>query len=98
MPDTKYRESVPVVLFITAISMVLGAFAISIALQINNRHELLVNRQNGLINQYYNRATNCFAATSPTKRTPEYVKECYAQAEKASGVDPNIIERYGDGK
>lgn len=95
MPDQRYRESVPVVLFISAVSMVLGVFAISIALQINNRHELLTNRENGLVNQYYNRATNCFAATSPTKRTPEYVKECYDQAEKATGVK---AERYGDAK
>lgn len=92
MPE-KYRDSIPTTLFIFACSMVLGAFSIVIFLQVNNRQELLVNRQNGLVNQAYNRATNCFAATSPTKRTPEYVKDCYNKAEAAAGV---TIERYGD--
>lgn len=94
MPD-KYRDSVPVILFMTAISMVLGAFTITIFLLISNRNETLQNRQNGLVSQTYNRATNCFAATSPTKRTPTYVKECYAKAEKATGV---TIQHYGDGE
>lgn len=52
------------------------------------------NNQTGLTNQFYNRATNCFAATTPTKRTPAYVKECYDKAEAATGIKG---ERYGDG-
>jgi len=51
------------------------------------------NYQNGLINQTYNRATNCFAATTPTQRTAEYVKHCYDSAEAATGKQ---IDRYGD--
>lgn len=89
----KYLRSVPTTLFISAVAMVLGAFAIVIMLLISNRHETLTNRANGLTNQAYARATNCFAATTPTKRTPEYVKECYDKAEAAAGVK---IDRYGD--
>lgn len=93
MPTDKQRDPIPLALFIFAISMVLGALTLVLFMQINNRKELLINRQNGLVNQGYNRATNCFAATTPTKRTPEYVKECYDKAEKAAGV---TIDRYGD--
>lgn len=52
----------------------------------------LGNRQVGKTNQTYIRATNCFAATSPAQRTPEYVAKCYDKAEKATGI---TIERYG---
>lgn len=91
----KYRDSIPTTLFIFAITMVLAALTLVLFMQINNRNDILINRQNGLVNQAYNRATNCFAATSPTKRTPEYVKECYTKAEAAAGVK---IDRYGDGR
>lgn len=91
----KYRSAVPTTLFIFSVAMILGAFTIVMYLQISIRSEVLQNRQNGLVSQTYNRATNCFAATSPTKRTPEYVKECYAKAEAATGA---TVERYGDGR
>lgn len=55
----------------------------------------LGNRNIGKVNQTYNRATNCFAATSPAKRTPEHVKECYDKAELATGTK---VDRYGDAK
>lgn len=47
----------------------------------------LKNRENGLVNQFYARATNCFAAVNPTQRTPEHVKWCYDEAQKATGYD-----------
>ena len=53
------------------------------------------NHTTGKTNQTYLRATNCFAATSPTKRTPDYVVECYDKAEEATGIK---VERYGDGQ
>jgi hypothetical protein len=55
----------------------------------------LGNRAVGKVNQAYGRATNCFAATSPPKRTPEYVKQCYNKAEAATDTR---IDRYGDGR
>lgn len=94
MSNPEHHDAVPIVLFITAISMVLGAFAITIGLLINTRKETLINRQNGLVNQTYVRATNCFASTTPTKRTPNHVKDCYDKAEQATGQK---VDRYGDG-
>lgn len=57
------------------------------------RNQRLTNRNNntGLTNQFYTRATNCFAAVTPTQRTPEHVKWCYDEAERATGVKG---ERY----
>ena len=49
------------------------------------------NNQTGLANQFYGRATNCFAAVTPTERTPEHVQWCYDQAEEATGYKG---ERY----
>lgn len=74
---------------------VLLGFIMVWAGSVRNREATERNRQLGLVNQAYNRASNCFAATSPTKRTPDHVKECYRLAEEATGVK---IERYGDGK
>jgi len=62
---------------------------------ISNRLATDRNYRTGLVNQTYQRATNCFAATSPPNRTPQYVKDCYDTAEKATGVK---VERYGDAK
>lgn len=92
MPDKAYRDSVPLTLFISAVSMVLGAFFISIVLLINLKHETLVNRQNGLVNQTYLRASNCFTAVPASDRTAEWVNICYDKAEKATGTK---VERYG---
>lgn len=50
------------------------------------------NYQAGLTNQTYNRATNCFLAVPVTERTPSYIKECYDEAETATGVK---VKRYG---
>lgn len=49
------------------------------------------NNQTGLANQFYGRATNCFAAVSPTERTREHVNWCYERAEEATGYKG---ERY----
>lgn len=93
MSDQRYRDSVPTTLFIAATSMVLGAFFVTIFLLINVRNETLENRRNGLTNQTYVRATNCFAAHNPNQRTPELRETCYNLAEQATGAK---IKRYGN--
>lgn len=94
MPDKAFRESVPVTLFISAVSMVLAAFFITITLLLNVRHETLTNRKNGLITQTYNRTTNCIVTEfDETKRkSKDFVNSCYNQAEQSTGVK---VERYG---
>lgn len=37
----------------------------------------------------------CIFSVSPTIRTPDYVKSCYDQIEKESGIK---VQRFGDGK
>ncbi len=46
-------------------------------------------------NNAYTRIVACFASTSPTNRTPEYVKACYAEAEQHTGI---TVKRFGDGR
>ncbi len=36
----------------------------------------------------------CIFSVSPTRRTPEYVKSCYDQIEKETGIK---VQRFGDG-
>lgn len=45
--------------------------------------------------QTYVRALACMASVSPTRRTPDYVKDCYDKAEAATGQK---VERFGDGQ
>lgn len=78
--------------FINAIPFIfvaIGVFLIWVS-NVNraDRQADLTNRNNqtGLTNQFYNRATNCFAAVTPTERTREHVEWCYDQAEEATGV------------
>lgn len=59
---------------------------------------LMTGGERGKVSQAYNRATNCFAATSPTKRTAKYVRACYDAAERDAGVSVGTIIRYGDGR
>lgn len=97
MSDQRYRDSVPVVLFVSAISMVLAAFFITIALLVNVRSETLQNRQNGLITQTYNRTTNCIVTEfdESKRNSAEFVNGCYDQAEQSTGAK---VERYGAAK
>ena len=46
-------------------------------------------------NQTYLHANSCVVSVSPTRRTPEYVKACYDQAEAHTGLE---VTRYGDSK
>lgn len=92
MSDKAYRDSVPLVLFISAVSMVLAAFFIVIVLLINNRHELLQNRRNGLTTQTYIRASDCKISVPAEERTDKWIAGCYDKAEHSTGVK---VERYG---
>lgn len=51
------------------------------------------NRQQGLVGQTYNRATNCFLAVPAAQRTKEYIHYCYDEAEKATGKK---VDRFGN--
>lgn len=95
MSDQRYRDSVPVTLFICAVTMVLGAFVVCMMLLVSNRQETLENREVGKVNQTYTRATNCFAAHNPNERNDQLREACYEKAEKATGVK---VDRYGDGR
>lgn len=53
------------------------------------------NRKIGQENRTYLHANACVISVSPTTRTPQYVKACYDQAEKETGVS---VERYGNAK
>lgn len=52
------------------------------------------NRQQGLVGQTYNRATNCFLAVPADQRTDEYIDECYNLAEQATGTK---VQHFGVG-
>lgn len=90
MPE-RYHESLRRLHIMIAVSMVLGALAILISLQLNNRQELLTNRHNGLVNQTYVRTTNCFLAVPADQRTAQWINSCYNRAEKSTGMK---VERY----
>lgn len=64
-------------------------------LMLDNRTQTLKNRQVGKTNQAYSRTIVCISSSSPDRRTPQYVKSCYDEAERSTRVK---IERYGDGK
>lgn len=49
----------------------------------------------GKANNTYLRTVACISSVSPTKRTPDYVKFCYASAEEYTGV---TVDHFGDGK
>ena len=53
------------------------------------------NRQVGLKNQTYQAASLCLFSVPYSQRTPDYIKGCYAQAERMTG---QTIERFGDAK
>lgn len=72
--------------------LMFASFLIVIRMQAESNRNINRNYQNGLINQTYNRATNCFTAHDPNQRTPELREWCYDIAEKATGTK---IERYG---
>jgi hypothetical protein len=94
--NNQHRPSVfPFVMYVLATSMIFAAFALVLGLQIVLRHDILTNRQNGLVNQAYIRTVACMASVQPNARTPQYVKSCYAKAEATTGVK---IEHYGDGR
>lgn len=88
-----YRNQVAFVIF--CFGMVILALGFVGVLLIDNKRATLANREVGKINQYYNRVTVCLASVSPVQRTPDYVKSCYATAEKQTGI---TAERYGDGR
>lgn len=60
---------------------------------ISTRQQTERNRQQGLVGQTYNRATNCFLAVPVSQRTVEYIHSCYDRAEKATGKK---VERFGN--
>lgn len=66
--------------------MVLAALIFTTIL-ITTLHELEIK------NNTKNRAMLCIVSVAPTQRSPEYVRDCYSQAEEANQIN---IERYGD--
>lgn len=83
------------VLNVLPIIFTVGTGLMIMILILGNQQATLTNREVGKVNQTYNRVVACLASVSPTRRTPEYTKQCYDLAEKASGVR---VERYGDGR
>jgi hypothetical protein len=94
MPELQMSRT-PVLLYTFATAMILSAFGIVLGMQVSLHSDILTNRKTGLVNQTYNRVVACLASTSPTQRTPAYVKSCYSKAEAATGV---TVEHYGDGE
>lgn len=71
-----------------------GIFIIYTAV-ISNTNDQTNNHGTGIENNTYLRVMTCIASVNPTKRTPDYVKLCYAEAEKHNGIE---VTRFGDGK
>lgn len=90
--DKTFRTQI--MFFLFCVGMVLTAFIGVAVLVLNSQEETLKNREVGKTNQYYNRVVACLASVSPTKRTADYVKFCYSEAERDTGI---YSKRYGDG-
>lgn len=90
-----YKNSLPMTLYLFSFIMILAIATILCVFLIDNRNQLLINRNNGLVNQTYTRTTTCITSVSPTLRTSEYVKSCYNLAEQSTGTK---VQHYGDGK
>lgn len=87
-----YSKRLKLEKYILMFIVAMGFFTIVFA-QYSNIQETKINRQNGLVSQTYNRATNCFQAVPVEVRTDEYISSCYDKAEEATGTK---IERYGN--
>lgn len=93
---TEYRRVMNQIIYVVfCFLMVLATLSLVAYMQFRGIQETQKNREVGKVNQYYNRVVACLASETPIKRTAEYVKYCYAQAEKATGITG---ERYGDGR
>lgn len=88
------EDSLIIIRYILAVLAVFLLF--STLLQINsNRNATDRNYKLGIQNNTYLRTMVCISSVSPTKRTPDYVKLCYAQAEEHNRTS---VEHFGDGK
>lgn len=94
MPIETYRKLKRELAFIVfCFGMVILALGLVAYLFVDSKNATLANREIGKTNQYYTRVVACLASVNPTKRTPEYVKFCYGEAERATGIS---AEKYGD--
>lgn len=53
------------------------------------------NHKLSIENNTYLRVMNCVTSVSPTRRTPDYVKLCYSEAERHNQVK---VDKFGDGR
>lgn len=83
----KLTQAIPYIFVAIGLLFVYTAFT-SVVTQGQRNYEATLRSQT------YTRATNCFVAVPAAKRTAEYIKSCYEQAEKATG---KVIDHYGDG-
>lgn len=89
------QQKIQTFAYVFAMLLLFASFLITVKMQADQRRAVDRNYRTGLVNQTYLRSIDCKSSVSPTQRTPEYVKECYNQAEKATSV---TVERYGHGK
>lgn len=87
------QKSMEYLRYILAIMLVFTLFFIVIQGN-NNQDRTDRNFTLGKENNTYLRTMVCIASVSPTKRTPDYVKLCYLEAEKHNDTQ---VERFGDG-
>jgi hypothetical protein len=81
------RSAATLVLIVIGVALVFGG-------NLANKAATEKNRGIGLQNNTYNRIMVCIASVTPAERTPAYVKQCYDEAEKQTGVK---VTRFGHG-